>query len=99
MIIPLLSALPDLKKRNQEVMFSHAVEGYNQALDELAKYSFSEEELKKINFKEIPVTWTLAKPCSGLDKNDGEVISVTLSHEAIQLILSSLPLWLRKDVK
>lgn len=90
MTIPLLKALPELKRKeyipykmegyqDMKEVFNN---GYNQAISELEKYEFCEEELAKI----------IRMSSSSLSISEYESESISKS------ILASLPAWLiRKE--
>lgn len=78
---PLLSALPDFNRKEQTHEFVCQESGYNECMDDLSKYSFSEEELAELIYS----------------KNHR--INLLESRILAKELLSSLPLWLRKDVK
>lgn len=96
----LLSAMPELKRKEFDPDLNDLpcqengeIAGYNQALDDLSKYSFSEEELAKLlyelgtnnkNWEEVSES-----------KYDGWHTKEYHRNKA-KALLCSLPLWLRR---
>lgn len=92
----LLSALPELKRKEfDSELYDLAcqengeIAGYNQALDDLSKYQLCEESLKKVISKFADKVWAEEH------RNIHEIHHEDLAKE----LLSSLPLWLRKESK
>lgn len=88
----LLSALPELKKQQLEGIGEYITGkevGRNEVIDDLSKYSFSEEELAKLISKFADKVWAEEH------RNIHEIHHEDLAKE----LLSSLPLWLRKESK